>query len=87
MKLSSLQKYGIWDRFGFYSGRYKNFTIRIVEGADGFGRTLEYYWVSFQSKKYETGFNSLWDGKKFNTIDEAKEYAIQWVDEWILKNK
>jgi len=87
MKLSNRQSASVWDAYGFWSGRYKNFTIRIVEGGDGWKRTIEYYWVSFQSKKYEKGHNSLWEDKKFNSIEDAKEFAIQWVDNFLKENQ
>lgn len=83
MHLSNRNKYDTWDTWGFYKGRYKNFEIKIVEGANAWSRTLEFYWVSFQSKKYEKGHNSLWENKKFKSIEEAKEWAIQWVDNYL----
>lgn len=83
MKLGNLKKTSSWDVYGYYTGRYKNFTVKIVEGGDPWKRKREYYWVSLQSKKYEKGINSLWEDKKFNSVDEAKEYAISRVDTFI----
>lgn len=87
MKLSALKKHSIWDRFGRHEGRYKNFNISIIEGSNGLGRIREYYWVSFESEKYKKGHNSIWENRKFSTIDEAKDYAIKWVNDFTKEQK
>lgn len=87
MKLSRRMKSDHWSAFGHYQGRYKNFVIKIVEGGDGWSRKLDHYWISFQSKKHKKGHNSLWDGNKFYTIEDAKEFAIKWVDDFIKEQR
>ncbi|HFJ9376702.1 TPA: hypothetical protein ACGW65_000954 [Bacillus paranthracis] len=87
MKLSKRMQYRSFDAFGFYKGRYKNFEVSITEGGDAWKRIHQYFYVSFNSGKYDKRYNSLWDNEKFETIAEAKEYAMNWVDAYIKENK
>lgn len=87
MKLSKRKKHDVFDAFGFYQGRYKRFLIKIQEGGDAWTRAHEYFRVSLKSDKYEKSYNSLWADEKFETIDEAKEFAMNWVDTYIEENK
>ena len=84
MKLSPRRTTSSWDFFGNYQGRYKTFKVKIIEGSnETFSRKVDHYCVSLDSGKHDARHNSLWDSKKFDTVEEAKAYAIKWIDDFV----
>ncbi|EJR32150.1 hypothetical protein [Bacillus mycoides] len=61
--------------------------VKNVEGGDSRERKNKHFWVAFKSEKYKKFFTFLHEDKKFETTDEAKEYAINWIDTYVKKTK
>lgn len=69
-----------WAGFDSWSVRYKSFKIRVEEGSTGFSRIVEYYYFVLNNEKTDVRNNSLWQEKRFESLEDAQKAAVDWVD-------
>mgnify|MGYP007135353328 CR=1 FL=1 len=80
MKLKNVSRK--WDYLKTWEGRYKKFKVQIGEGTNKlFGSTCDYYYFVVNREEDDISYNSLWTDNKYNTLKEAEEAAIKWIDE------
>lgn len=70
MKLH-IEKKTIWDRKNRYYGRYKKHKVTISTEENG-----RFYYLTEGEKNY----NSLWDNKKYDSIEVASKEAMRYID-------
>jgi hypothetical protein len=65
-----------------WKGKYKKFEVSITQGSNEpyRGKVDFYYFVVIRNEP-DIRHNSLWTETKYNSVEEAEQAAINWIDE------
>lgn len=71
-----------WDRLKSWKGKYKKFHVRIGEGSnDPLKYSSDYYYFTVHREEDDIRHNSLWLENKYDSLEQAEQAAVMWIDE------
>jgi hypothetical protein len=73
-----LKKYKQWESC-HYEARYKNCLIRVEPKTVGWDKQQVGWYFLLDNKKDDWCYNSLWDGKRWDTLLDAQQAALAYV--------